>query len=106
MNLWVAMLVGGALTYLTRLSFIFLFGVVDPPPVFKRALRFVPPAVLTAIIFQELFIRDGGVNLALSNHRMLAGMIAIAVGLRTRRSLLVIAVGMAALWILNLAFPG
>lgn len=64
------------------------------------------PAVLTAIIFQELFIRDGGAALTFSNHRMLAGILAVAVGLRTRRSLLVIAVGMAALWILNLAFPG
>lgn len=106
MNLWVAMLVGGGLTLLTRLSFIFLFGIIDPPPIFKRALRFVPPAVLSAIIFQELFIRDGGVNLTLGNHRMLAGILAVLVGVRTRRSLLVIAVGMVALWILNLAFPG
>lgn len=106
MNLWLTMLVGGGLTYLTRLSFIFLFGIVDPPAAFKRALRFVPPAVLTAIIFQELLIRDGGAALTFSNHRMLAGILAVAVGLRTRRSLLVIAVGMAALWVLNLAFPG
>lgn len=106
MNLWAAMLVGGALTYLTRLSFIFLFGIIDPPPVFKRGLRFVPPAVLSAIVFQELLIREGAAALTLDNHRLLAGLLAILVGVRTRRSLLVIGVGMIALWILNLAFPG
>lgn len=106
MNLWAAMLVGGGLTYLTRLSFIFLFGIIDPPPIFKRALRFVPPAVLSAIIFQELFIHEGAVALSLGNHRLIAGVLAVLVGLRTRRSLLVIGFGMVALWILNLAFPG
>lgn len=105
MNLWPAMVVGGVLTYLTRLSFIFLFGIIDPPPLFKRALRFVPPAVLSAIIFQELFIREAEIALTFDNHRLLAGILAIIIGVRTRRSLLVIAAGMAALWLFNWAFP-
>ncbi len=105
MNLWAAMLIGGGLTYLTRLSFIIVFGIIDAPPLLKRALRFVPSAVLSAIVFQELFIREGAVNLTLENHRLLAGMMAIVIGIRTRKSLLVIGIGMAALWILNLVFP-
>ena len=105
MNLWLSMGVGGALTYLTRLSFIFLFGIIEPPPLLKRALRFVPPAVLSAIIFQELIIREGAVYLTLENHRLLAGILAILVGLRTRQSLLIIAIGMAALLLLNWILP-
>ncbi|MHB1338572.1 MAG: AzlD domain-containing protein [Bellilinea sp.] len=106
MNLWAAMLIGGGLTYLTRLSFIFVFGIFDAPPLLKRALRFVPSAVLSAIVFQELFIREGAVNLTLENHRLLAGILAIVIGIRTRKSLLVIGIGMAVLWILNLVLPG
>lgn len=101
MNLWAAILVGGALTYLTRLSFILAFGFFDPPPILKRALRFVPPAVLSAIVFQELLIRDGTANLSFDNTRLFAGLLAIIVGVRTRKSLLVIAAGMTALWLLN-----
>jgi branched-subunit amino acid transport protein len=104
-NLWLAIAVGGILTFLTRLSFIFLFGDHEPPPQLKRALRFVPPAVLSAIVFQELFIREGAVMVGPGNHRLLAGILAILVGLRTRNSLLVIGVGMAVLLLINFLFP-
>ena len=106
MNIWAALIAGGALTYLTRLSFIFLFGIIDPPEVLKRALRFVPPAVLSAIVFQELLIRDGAVFLSLGNARLLAGIAAILVGLRSKNSLLVIATGMIVLLLLNQIAPG
>jgi branched-subunit amino acid transport protein len=105
-NIWAALLAGGALTYLTRLSFIFLFGIIDPPEVLRRALRFVPPAVLSAIVFQELLIRNGAVFLSLGNARLLAGMAAILVGVRTKNSLWVIATGMIILLILNQILPG
>ncbi|MHB0965056.1 MAG: AzlD domain-containing protein [Chloroflexi bacterium] len=106
MNIWAALIAGGALTYLTRLSFIFLFGIIDPPEVLKRALRFVPPAVLSAIVFQELLIRDGAVFLSLGNTRLLAGLAAILVGVRSKNSLLVIATGMIVLLLLNQIAPG
>lgn len=105
MNIWTALIAGGALTYLTRLSFIFLFGIIDPPEVLKRALRFVPPAVLSAIVFQELLIRDGAVFLSFGNTRLLAGIAAILVGVRSKNSLLVIATGMIVLLLLNQILP-
>ena len=105
MNIWAALIAGGVLTYLTRLSFIFLFGIIDPPEVLKRALRFVPPAVLSAIVFQELLIRDGAVFLSLGNTRLLAGIAAILVGVRSKNSLLVIATGMIVLLLLNQIMP-
>lgn len=105
MNIWAALIAGGALTYLTRLSFIFLFGIIDPPEVLRRALRFVPPAVLSAIVFQELLIRDGAVFLSPGNARLLAGIAAILVGVRSKNSLLVIATGMIVLLLLNQILP-
>ena len=105
MNIWAALIAGGVLTYLTRLSFIFLFGIIDPPEVLRRALRFVPPAMLSAIVFQELLIRDGTMMFSLSNFRLLAGIAAILVGIRTKNALLVIATGMIVLLLLNQIFP-
>jgi branched-subunit amino acid transport protein len=74
------------------------------PNILRRALRFVPPAVLSVIIFQELLIRDGRLAISLDNSRLLAGIVAILVAWRTRSPLLTIAVGMATLLTLNAVF--
>jgi branched-subunit amino acid transport protein len=96
---WLPILaVAGALTFVTRLSFIALLGHAGVPPLLKRALRFVPPAVLTAIIFMEVVVRDGKPELGAGNVRLFAAMAAALVAWRTRNVLLTVAVGMAALW--------
>lgn len=56
MNIWMIMLAGGLLTFGMRLSFIYLLGRVDVPEAVRRALRFVPPAVLSALILPELLM--------------------------------------------------
>ena len=101
MTLWVVMLVGGLLTYLTRLSFIALTGKIQFPVWLQRSLRYVPPAVLSAIIFPEIFIHSGAIDVSLRNDRLLAGILAALVGWKTRNMLLTIVVGMAALLILQ-----
>jgi branched-subunit amino acid transport protein len=93
-----ALAVAGLVTFGIRLSFIALLGKVELPPVLTRALRFVPPAVLSAIILPEVLVRDGAVDLHPGNARLLAGVFAALVAWRTRNVLLTIAVGMAALW--------
>jgi branched-subunit amino acid transport protein len=93
-----ALAVAGLVTFAIRLSFIALLGKVELPPVLTRALRFVPPAVLSAIILPEMLVRDGAVDLRPGNVRLLAGVLAAFVAWRTRNVLLTIAVGMAALW--------
>jgi branched-subunit amino acid transport protein len=101
MNLWVVFVAAGLITYGIRLSFILLVDRMEVPPVVRRGLRFVPPAVLTAIIFPELLAHDGGLYLSLGNERMLAGLLAAWVAWRTKNVVLTIAVGMAALLILQ-----
>jgi branched-subunit amino acid transport protein len=96
-----ALAAAGALTFLTRLSFIALLGDVDVPRVVVRALRFVPPAVLSAIIANEVLVRDGAVDVTLGNVRLLAAAVATAVALLTRNVFVTIGVGMAALWTLQ-----
>jgi branched-subunit amino acid transport protein len=93
-----ALALAGLVTFAIRLSFIALLGRVEVPPLFTRALRFVPAAVLSAIIFPELVVRGGAVDLSPSNPRLLAGLVAAGVALRTRSVALTIACGMGALW--------
>ena len=102
MNLWLAILIIGVLTYAIRLSFILLLERVEIPPALARALRLVPAAVLSAIIFPEILIRDGKFALSLSNDRLLAGMLAFLVAWRTKNALLTVIVGMASLYVLQI----
>ena len=98
------MLFGGVLTFGMRLSFIYLFGRFDVPQTMRQALRFVPPSVLSAIILPQLFMPSGNLDLSFSNHRLLAGIVAVIVGLLTKNTLLTILAGMAALLLLQIAF--
>ncbi len=91
----------GLATFAIRLSFIALLGRVRTPPLLVRALRFVPPAVLSAIIASELFVRGGALDLSPGNERLLAALVATLVAWRSRSVLLTIAAGMAALWTLQ-----
>ena len=102
MNVWLAIFIAGLLTYATRLSFILLFGRVEIPLWLRRALRYVPPAVLTAIVFPELLLQDGALFLAPGNDRLVAGIVAILVAWRTKNVLLTILAGMLVLWVLQL----
>ncbi len=101
MNVWLTMIIAGLLTYGIRLSFIVLFGDGEIYEPIRRGLRFVPPAVLTAIIFPELLFPNGSQEISLLNTRLIAGFLAILVAWRTKSVILTILVGMAVLWVLE-----
>jgi branched-subunit amino acid transport protein len=101
MELWLILIAIGLITYATRLSFILLFGRISLPKFVQQMLRYVPPTVLSAIIFTELLVREGAVDLSLSNARLLAGLIAALVAWRTHNVLLTIAAGMTVLLVIQ-----
>lgn len=105
MNAWLTILAAGALTYLTRLSFIFLIGRTTMPRWFMRGLRFVPVAVLSAIIVPETVTWQGQPSLSWQNPQIWAAAVAILVGLRVRNVFIIIAAGLvaflAAVWLLG-----
>jgi branched-subunit amino acid transport protein len=104
MNVWLVMVLAGLLTYAIRLSFILLFGRMEIPDWLQRALRFVPPAVLSAIIFPELLMPSGRLEISAGNPRLLAGLIAVLVAWRTRSVIPTIVVGMLALYLFQALF--
>lgn len=91
----------GVVTYAIRLSLILLMGRLNVPPLVRRSLRFVPPAVLSALIFPELLLPGGKMMLSLGNPRLLAGVLAGLVAWKSKNVLLAIGVGMVALWALQ-----
>jgi branched-subunit amino acid transport protein len=101
MSLWLVMLFAGLLTFGTRLSFILLLDRIKVPDWFRRGLRFVPAAVLSAIILPELATRNTALDLSLRNPQLYAGALAIMVAWKTKNVLLTIVAGMAALLVVK-----
>jgi branched-subunit amino acid transport protein len=106
MNIWLVMVLAGLATFGTRLSFIYLLERMRVPDWFQRALRFVPAAVLSAIILPELVTRNSGLDLSWHNPQLLSGILAILVAWRTKNVILTIVAGMAALLVLQALLGG
>lgn len=101
MKIWIAIVGVALVTFLLRASFV-LFA--DPhrfPHGFRRALLFVPPSVLAAIVAPGLTMPNGVLDLSLGNPRWIAGLVAIAITAWSRSAAVAIATGMTALWLLQ-----
>lgn len=99
--LWVIVIIAGLLTFGVRLSFIVFLGKAQISSGVQQALRFVPIAVLSALVAPALFFPSGSLDISLSNARLIAGIVAILVAWRTKNVLLTICAGMACLLILQ-----
>jgi branched-subunit amino acid transport protein len=97
MSLWLAILGMGLVTFGLRASFFLMPESVRLPALLRRALPFVPAAVLTALWAPELLLQKGVLYLSLQNERLLAGLVAIAVAWRWRVTFATIASGLIAL---------
>ncbi len=101
MSLWLVMVAGGLITFLTRLSFIAAEGRFSVPRWFRGMLPFVPVATLTALVAPALLRPGGTWDVSFTNARLIAGLIAVAVAAVTRNVLLTICVGFAVFLGLN-----
>ena len=101
MNIWLVMLLSGLITFGMRFSLIYLFGRFQIPETLRKALHYVPPAVLSALIFPALFLGERGLYLSLENTRLLAGLAAIVVAWFSKNTLVTIIAGMVALFLLQ-----
>jgi branched-subunit amino acid transport protein len=96
---WAVIVVGGALTFTLRASFVFLLDHVgEIPPRLERALGYVPAAVLAGLVAPALFVVDGQLLLDPWNEQVLAAVAATLVAWKTENIFATIGVGMAVFW--------
>jgi len=96
---WIIIVTVAVINFLSRLSFIAIFARVDMPPFVARALRFVPAAMLTAIVVPPIvFAGPSTLAFSYANPKLVAALIAAAIAWRTKNVSLTIATGMATLW--------
>jgi branched-subunit amino acid transport protein len=99
-RVWVAIVVIGLATYGFRVSFIHLFGRIEEVPErIQRPLRYVPPAVLAALVFPDLLTMRPSVVATLADERLIAGVVAAVVAWRTENVFATIGVGMGVFWL-------
>ena len=103
MKIWLIIAGVSASTFLLRASFILFADPQRFPHAFRQALTFVPPAVLAAIVAPGLLMPGGMLDFTFANPRWIAGLAALAVASRMRNPVGPIAIGMAALWLLQWA---
>jgi len=98
-KVWLLFLVIGAGTFLLRFSVIALWGRFGTvPDGVERGLRFIPPAVLSALVLPAVATSSGHLEIG---PRTAAGLVAVLVAWKTRNVFLTIVAGMAALWIIQ-----
>ncbi len=88
-----------AVTFFTRYTMIAALG-RDVPPLLKRWLHYVPPAVLAALIAPAVFAPQG--RLALTGLPVVAFIAGVLAAWRTRNTFVTILVGTAAYWLARL----
>lgn len=101
MTTWLIILAVSLATFLLRASFIVFADPHRFAHAFRQALTFVPPAVLAAIVAPGLLLRDGMLDLSLTNERLFAGLAAIVATIFVRNAMAAIAAGMSTLWLLQ-----
>ncbi|MBL8162324.1 MAG: AzlD domain-containing protein [Anaerolineae bacterium] len=83
-------------TFAPRYGVMALLGRMEMPKPLFRALRYVPPAVLSAIIVPSMLLdAQGQVALRLDNSYLVAGVVSAVIAWRSRNLLLTIVLGMA-----------
>lgn len=68
------------------------------PPWLGQGLRYVPVAVLSALILPSIMRVDGALTLSLFNPKLIGAVVAVCVAWRTNNVLLTIILGMAIFW--------
>lgn len=94
MNDWLLILSMAILTFLPRYLPFLLAGKIKINPMVSQALGFVPIAVLTVIVIQTAYVRDGVIAVNIENHHMLASVVAFLVAIISRHMFLTIILGL------------
>jgi branched-subunit amino acid transport protein len=97
LKLWVVIFAVGLLNYLSRLSFIAIFARRRMPPALERALKYVPAAMLTALILPMIYAGPAEGSSAAFDPKVVAAVIAGVVAYFTRSTLGTLGTGMAVL---------
>lgn len=95
---WPIVLILGIGTFFIRYSFILIMDKLTLPDGVHRMLRFIPAAVLTALIVPSVLLHKNGVIAFAGWERLIAALVAVLVSWKTKNILATISSGMIVMW--------
>ncbi len=96
-------IIGMALvTYFTRFGALALFRFTGLPTWLNRWLKYVPIAILTALIMPSLLLPKGYLDITLNNDYLIAGIAAAFVAYKSRNIIATLGLGMSIMFVLKL----
>lgn len=99
-NTEIFMILGMALvTFGIRYVLLGLANRIDLPDILKESLKFIAPAVLTAITVPAVLMPSGSIDLSFQNPYLIAGGLALIAGIYSRNVLITIVVGLSGFFI-------
>ena len=99
--IWSIILAIGIITFGLRFIPLALLSRIHLPASLRRALVYVPPAVMAAIITPALFFPGGTPNMTFDAPRLLAALVAGLIAWKTRSVLWTVTLGMCSLWVMQ-----
>ncbi|GAB4463886.1 MAG: hypothetical protein Kow00120_30170 [Anaerolineae bacterium] len=93
-------------TFAVRYPLLAFTGRVSLPARVVRALRFVPVAVLSALVAPAMFMPAGAPDISLTNAYLVSGLVTVAIAWWKKNLLLTIVLGMAVFFAWRLLVGG
>ncbi|QUH25852.1 AzlD domain-containing protein [Serpentinicella alkaliphila] len=90
----------GFVTYCTRFPLILATSKGEINPGLKKFMSFIAPAVLTSLIIPAIFIREGNIDISLTNNYIIASVITVITAYFSKNMLLSVIVGICTVAIL------
>ncbi len=92
----------GIVTYFTRIGALALFRFIGVPSWLNRWLKYVPVAILTALIVPSLLLPQGYLDISINNHYLIAGIVAAVVAYKSRNIIATLGLGISVMLVLKL----
>ena len=91
----------GAVTYAPRVLPLLLFAGKEMPNWLKEALKFVPVAMLSALVAKDVFFKDDALFMRLSNPKILAFVLVAIVAAKFKSIPISLVVGVGSIFIFS-----
>lgn len=88
-------------SYLPRVLPPFVLAKVKISPFVERWLRYIPTSVFGALVFSEIFLKDGRLNIVAANINIWASLLVLIVAVKTHSLAKSIMTGLVAFWFLE-----
>ena len=89
-------------TYLPRVLPVVILSRMDLPDWFVRWLRYIPVAVLSALLAPSVLMQNGKIAFTLQNKALLTSIPCILIAVKSRNLFLTVSSGIAVMFLLNL----